>query len=157
MAARRRRGAAAAWRSLVRTLRFEGAVLVAVLSLTGVLVNVTPAKQAVVPGPVTVTTELGEGTVDVTVDPARAGRNDLHLYLYDAEGRPDDRYDAVALQLRLPEQDLGPFDREPVRAGPGHFQLVGTDLTLSGEWELTISVKPDRFTETKATVTFDVR
>ena len=52
---------------------------------------------------------------------------------------------------------LGPFDREPVRAGPGHFQLVGTDLTLSGEWELTISVKPDRFTETKATVTFDVR
>jgi len=148
---------AAAWRSLVRTLRVEGAVLVAVLALTGVLVNVTPAKQAVVPGPVTVTTELGEGSVDVTIDPARAGRNDLHLYLFDAEGRPDDRYDAVALQLRLPEQDLGPFDREPVRAGPGHFQLVGTDLTLSGEWELTIVVKPDRFTETKATVTFDVR
>lgn len=146
-----------AWRSLVRTLRLEGLVLVAVLAITGVLVNVTPAEQAVDRGPTTVTTELGDGSMDVTVDPATAGRNDIHVYLFDASGRPDDRYDAAALRLELPEQSLGPFDREPVRAGPGHFQLIGTDLTLSGEWTLQVTVKPDRFTETSATVAFEVR
>lgn len=146
-----------AWRSLVRSLRAEGLVLVVVLAITGVLVNVTPAKQSVDRGPVTVTTELGEGTVDVTVDPARAGRNDIHAYIYDASGRPDGRYDEAQFRLELPAQDLGPFDRDPVEAAPGHFQLVGTDLPLSGEWTLTITVKPDRFTETSGTVTFEVR
>ncbi|CAN5878273.1 hypothetical protein BH23ACT2_BH23ACT2_13940 [soil metagenome] len=46
---------------------------------------------------------------------------------------------------------------DPVRAGPGHFQAVGTDLDLAGEWELTIRVRPDRFTEQTATITFTVR
>lgn len=146
-----------AWRSLVRTLRLEGAMLIVVIAITGVLVNVTPAEQSVDRGPITVTTELGEGTVDVTIDPAKAGRNDIHAYLYDAEGKPDGRYDEAEFRLELPAQDLGPFDREPVEAAPGHFQLVGTDLPLSGEWTLTITVKPDRFTETSATVTFEVR
>ncbi len=147
----------AAWRSLRRTLRLEGAVLVGVLVLTGVLVNVTPAKASAVRGPVTVTADLGDGTVDVTIDPARPGRNDFHVYLYDADGKVDDRYDTASFRLELPEQDLGPFDREPVRAAPGHFQLVGADLPLGGTWSLTITVKPDKFTETQATVTFDVR
>ena len=127
-----------------------------VLAITGVLSNVTPAKDAVDTGPVTVTAPLGRGTVDVTVDPAKAGRNDIHLYLFDAEGRPDDRFDDAAVTLELPSQGLGPFERTPVDAGNGHFQLVATDLPLAGTWSLTLTVKPDKFTEQKATVAFPV-
>jgi copper transport protein len=147
---------AASWRTLLGLVKLEVALIVVVLMVTAVLSNVTPAKDAVDPGPVTVTAPLGKGSVDVTVDPAKAGRNDIHVYVFDRAGRPDDRYDGAQISLELPSKGLGPFERTPVDAGNGHFQLVATDLPLAGTWSLTLTVKPDRFTEQKATVTFPV-
>lgn len=147
---------AASWRVLLRLVRLEVALIVVVLMITAVLANVTPAKAAAGTGPVTVSAPLGKGSVDVTVDPAKAGRNDLHVYVFDAAGRPNDRYDGAEVSLELPSKGLGPFERTTVDAGNGHFQLVATDLPLAGEWSMTITVKPDRFTEQKATVTFPI-
>jgi copper transport protein len=147
---------ASSWTTLLRLVRFEVALLVVVLMVTAVLSNVTPAKVSVDKGPVTVSAPFGEGSMDVTVDPAKAGRNDIHIYLFDADDRPDGQYDEAAVSLELPSKGLGPFDRKPVRAGNGHFQLVATDLPLAGRWSMTVTVKPDRFTEQKATVTFTV-
>lgn len=145
------------WAHLMRVVRFEVVAIVAVLAVTAVLSNVTPAESSADGGVQTVSAPLGDGRVEVLIDPSRPGRNDIHAYLLDADDRPDDRFDDATFQLALPAQDLGPLDREPVRAGPSHFQLVGTDLDLAGEWTLTITVKPDRFTEQTATVTFRVR
>src|SRR5690606_35891778 len=99
---------------------------------------------------------FGEGTVDVTIDPAEAGRNDVHIYLFDASGRPDDDFEGADVSLELPSQGLGPFDRTAVDAGNGHYQLVATDLPLAGTWTMAIKAKVDRFTEQKATVSFPV-
>lgn len=146
-----------AWTVLVRVVRLEVLGLVAVLAVTGVLANVTPAKDAVAGGIVTVSAPLGEGSVEVTIDPAAPGRNDIHAYLLDADGGVDDTYDEATMTLALPAQDIGPIDEEPVLAGPGHFQLVAVDLTIGGNWTLTVTVKPDRFTEQSAVVSFEVR
>lgn len=148
---------AGTWRRLSTVMRAEVGLLVVVLAITGVLVNVVPAKTSAAGGAVTVTAPLGAGTVDVTVDPARTGRNDIHVYILDRSGRPDDRYDSATFSLALPAEDVGPLERTPVRAGPGHFQLVATELSLSGDWDITVTVKPDRFTEQSATVTVPVR
>lgn len=148
---------AAAWRTLNGLVRSEVALIVVVLCLTGVLTHVTPARSAARSGPVTVTAPLGSGTVDVTIDPSRPGRNNIHAYVLTASGRPADRYKTATMRLSLKAEDIGPLDRTPVRAGPGHFQLVATELALAGDWDLTITVKPDRFTEQSATVTLPVR
>lgn len=148
---------ARAWTVLVRVVRFEVVAIVAVLGVTSVLTNVTPARVTAGAGLQSVSAPIGDGTLEVTVDPASPGRNNIHAYLLDEGGGPDDRYDDATFALALPAQDLGPLDREPVRAGPGHFQLVGTDLDLAGEWTLTVTIKPDRFTEQTATVRFRVR
>lgn len=148
---------ARAWTVLLRVVRFEVAVLVAVLGVSAVISNVTPARVTAGAGLQSVSAPIGDGTLEVTVDPARPGRNNIHVYLLDEGGGPDDRYDDATFALALPAQDLGPLDREPVRAGPGHFQLVGTDLGVPGEWTLTVTIKPDRFTEQTATVRFLVR
>lgn len=147
----------AAWSRLRTTVRAEIGLLIVVLCLTGVLTNVTPAVVAGTSGQITASAPLGEGTVDITVDPSQPGRNDIHAYILDADGRPDDRYDEATFSLALPAEDIGPLERTPVRAGPGHFQLVATQLSLAGDWEITITVKPDRFTEQSATVTVPVR
>jgi copper transport protein len=104
-----------------------------------------------------VSAPLGEGSVELVVDPGRPGRNDLHAYLLDAGGGPDDSYDDASFALALPALDIGPLEHEPVLAAPGHFQLLGTDLDLPGEWTLTVTVKPDRFTEQIATLRFRIQ
>ena len=133
----------------------EVALLVAVVGVTGMLVNETPAKVAVetiskVEAP------IGDGTMEVWLQPGRAGLNDVHVILLGPDGAPDDRYEEVGFALALPAKEIGPIEAEPVRIGPGHFQLVATDLSIRGDWTLTVSVRPDRFTLTEGTVSFTI-
>lgn len=148
---------AARWKRFDTIVRAEVLGIVAVLAVTGVLTNVVPAKTAVRSGPVTVSAPLGQGTAEVIIDPARAGRNDVHVYLLDERGAPDGSFEDAAFELSLPSADIGPLTRDPVLAGAGHFQLVGVDLPIKGEWNLKVTVKVDRFTEETATVGFRVR
>ena len=42
------------------------------------------------------------------------------------------------------------------RLAPGHYLSPGFRIPFAGTWTLTVTVKPDRFTEQKATVEFPV-
>ena len=147
----------ATWKGFVTVARLEVVGIVAALAVTAVLVNVTPAKDSVIPGIQSVQAELGTGRVDIVVDPARPGANDVHVYLFDATSTIEDRYRDVTVTLELPGEEIGPFEREPVRVGPGHFQLVATDIPLGGTWEITVTVRLDRFSQEKATVEVPIR
>lgn len=147
----------ATWSSFSNVARLEVVGILVAVSITAVLVNVTPAKDSVIPPIQTVQAELGTGRMEVTVDPGRPGANDVHVYLYDATSTLEDRYRDVTVRLDLPGEGIGPFDREPVRVGPGHFQLVATDIPLGGTWQITVTVRIDRFTQEKATVEVPIR
>ncbi|MEO6627081.1 MAG: CopD family protein, partial [Aquihabitans sp.] len=144
------------WARFARVVGFEVGGLVVVLALTAVLANVTPAKTASPPGIIATSAPLGAGTVEVIVDPGKAGRNDVHAYVLDARGRLDGQYRSATFTLALPAYDIGPLARNPALVAPGHFSLVGADM-VKGEWTLTVSVRPDRFTEQKAVVSFKIR
>lgn len=150
---------AAAWPRFRTVLRLEVVGIVVVLGLTGILTNLTPARTAIeqVAGTPNGEAVLGDGRVQVVVDPGRAGRNDIHVYVLDEQGSPDDRYDGVEVELSLPAQDVGPIEVEPVKAGPGHYQVVNTDVPLPGAWDVMVRVRPDRFSEIVADVTVTVR
>lgn len=144
-------------RSLVRVMSFEVALIVVALALTSVLVNLTPAKAAnAKPEPTVVEAPLADGTVQVTVEPALPGPNDLVLEFRTSNGSSDDGYGEISVQLELPEQGIGPIEVEAERTGPGRFEVEGADLTLAGRWVLTLSAKVDRFTEAEASVEFPI-
>jgi copper transport protein len=145
-----------AWSHLRRTVRLEIAGMIVIVGLTAVLVSVTPARTAAGIGTIYASTQdLGDGSVNLVVDPNRAARtNSIHLYLLDATGRPTDQFDSVRLELSLPASDIGPLDRDPTVAGPGHFQLVTDDLSIPGKWQIDVIVTVDRFTQ--QTARFDV-
>lgn len=148
------RAGGAAWEQLRRTVRFEVAVLVAVIAVTGVLVNLRPAAEAAgITGAfdtlVAVTEDL---QVNLVVDPNRAGFNEIHLYVFDRTGRTVSDLDSFLLRLSLPNRDIGPIDRTPFVAGPGHWQVDGRDLAIAGEWEIEIVIGVDRFTEERVTI-----
>lgn len=83
----------------------------------------------------------------VTVEPARAGPNDLVVEFLSSDGSSDDQYREISVQLELPEQGIGPIDVEATRTGRGRFEIEDADLTLPGPWVLTVAAKADRFTE----------
>jgi copper transport protein len=136
-----------AWSLLGRSVRIEALGLVVAIALTAVLVNVTPARiEAGVGGIFSETIQLGDaGAVDIVVDPNRAGRNAIHLYFTDADGRPTEIADEVSVSLTLPASDLGPIVREPFRAGPAHFQIDGDELVTGGRWVITVTATLSRF------------
>lgn len=149
--------ATAALAQLRATLRVEALALTVVLALTAVLVVTTPARTLAEGGVVEDVTELADvGTVQVTVSPAQAGVNTIHLYLFDPSGRPADIAETITLELSLGAADLGPIERDALRAGPAHFQLDGDDLAVGGTWTITVRARVDRFTEATGTVEIPV-
>ena len=155
---RRTERASRAWMRLRRTLRLEAGILVLVLGLTGVMVATQPASEAAgLGGFYEVTATLDEGLeLDLVVDPNEAGRNTIHLYVLDANGRPAADVEDVALELTYAPQAIGPIPIEPFFAGTGHWIATVDDLAFAGDWDIRVVVGVDRFTETSTTVTVPV-
>lgn len=143
---------------LRRAVRIEVGALLAAVALTAALVNVTPARTAAGIGTIfSDTVPFGDGSVNVVVDPNRAGRNALHLYVFDAAGRVSQALlEDVRIELALPSAEIGPLERAPYVAGPGHFQVDGSDLSIAGEWTVRVIARVDRFDEVTAEVTVPV-
>lgn len=138
--------------SRLRTVvRAEAIGLAIAIALTAALVNTTPAAD-VGGGIFSETVPFGDGSVNVVVDPNQAGPNLVHLYFYDAGGRvADPEFDELTLNFSMPSSDIGPIEREPVRAGAGHQQVTGMQL-LAGAWVVEIVARVDQFDQLTASV-----
>ena len=137
------------WIELRRMVTYEALAIVAVLGFTAVLVNTTPARTAVVSEAkvVNLTDDTANGTVNLVVSPARAGRNSIHVQYADQAGKPVDVANTLTIELSLPAKDLGPITRQVVKLSPGHYVLEGDELSLAGEWTITLAVRTSDFAE----------
>jgi copper transport protein len=152
-----RRAQGAPWPKLRRVVRAEVVGLCALLVVTAVLVNLVPARDAAgITGPLSVRAEAGPNhLLDITVEPNRAGRNEMHLYLFTDDGRPAKASD-VLVTLSMPAKDIGPIEREPTLTGPGHWTLSGAELPLPGRWNVGFTAAVSKFNDATAQVPIDV-
>ncbi len=145
-----------AWSHLASTVRVEMIGMVVVLGLTAVLVNQVPASTAAGIGTIySETKPIGKDTVNLVVDPNRAGHNSIHMYFLDATGRVAEVAGGVTLEISYPANDIGPLSRTPFVAGPGHYQLDTDDLSTPGQCTITVRAQFSRFEA--PTTTFDVK
>jgi len=138
------------------SLRAEIVLVVGVLGVTAALVTYPPPTD-LESGPVSGTITVGPAVVDYTVDPARSGSNEVHLYLFDAEDGSQFDVRRLELELELPEREIGPIEAELERAGPGHFVTYDAPLGVPGDWEGRVSFKVSRFEEARATFEVEIR
>ena len=83
--------------SIRRALRAELALMAAVLAVAAALVSYPPGAGAA-GGPFAADRELGPARLELTVDPARVGRNEIHLYLFDRRtGAQYERFDELTV------------------------------------------------------------
>lgn len=142
---------------LRRALRGEVALIAAVLGVTATLAGYAPAT-AVQSGPFSGSAPLGPAELEVAVDPARVGSNQVHLYLFDARtGAQFSRIEELEATATEPEESIGPLPLDVRRAGPGHYTVQGALLGVEGGWRLEVMMRVSAFDEYAAELEVPIR
>jgi copper transport protein len=132
---------------LRRALRWEVTLLVLVFGVTAAL-TAYPPPSALSSGPFSTTRTIGPAQMQLTVDPSRAGRNQIHLYLLNPrDGTQFTRAKEVQLSASLPDKHIGPIAQTARNAGPGHYIVPDATLTIPGNWTLNVTVRISDFDE----------
>jgi copper transport protein len=132
---------------LRRALRAEVAVLVVVLGVTGALAAYAPATTTQT-GPYSASATAGSAEIEITVDPATVGSNQIHLYLFDAtSGAQFTQAQEVQVSATETDRGIGPLDLTPQQAGPGHYIVPAALLNVPGTWKIEITVRTSKFDE----------
>jgi copper transport protein len=143
---------------LRRALRAETALIVVVLGVTGALASYPPSIAAQQAGPVNKTAAVGPARLELTVDPARVGSNQVHLYLSNPrDGSQFTGAKEVTVAEKQPEKQIGPLTQSANKAGPGHYVVPAAPLGVPGDWQLEVTVRVSKFDEYTATIEVPVR
>jgi copper transport protein len=138
----------------------EVAIVLVVLAVTAVLVNSPTARETYNP-PASAAAAFntggpqGTGTVSVLVTPGRLGPNQFRLSVTNGQGQPY-RPQEVDAVLALPERNLGPLPVKLTPDGPGSYLSAPTIVTITGQWQLRITIRSDAFDETTVTIPVSV-
>jgi copper transport protein len=147
----------AAGHLLRRTLRAEVGLVLVVLGVTAALVSYPP-PDTLAAGPFDGTTALGPLRLEATVDPARVGVNEMHLYVLRAsDGTPFDGTKQLTVTLSLPSKGIGPLPATAHAAGPGHYVVDSVQLVPGGNWQLHVTSRVSDFDQYDATLKVPVR
>jgi copper transport protein len=141
---------------LRRALRAEVALLVVVLGVTAALASYAPPITAQ-SGPFSAESQFGPIQLEMTVEPARVGANEVHVYLFDARsGAPFEPIKELKATASLPDKGIS-LPLEPQFSGPGHYTIAGALLSASGEWQLRLDVRVSAFNEYTTKIEVPVR
>jgi copper transport protein len=155
--ARRIRDADPVRRGLRRSVLAEAGVAIVLLAVTTVLTATEPgrteeaAKAATTStsqrsGPVSLKVPFdtggqdGKGTVEVTLDPARVGGNEMHIYVVRPGGEAFD-VPEVKVAFTLEAKNIGPLPVVPDRIATGHWSASGVQIPMAGEWTVSVTVR----------------
>jgi copper transport protein len=133
--------------ALRRALRVELALGVAALAATGALAGYSPSDVQA-SGPYSASADIGPARAELTVEPALAGANEIHVYFFDrADGSQWNATKELTAEASLPEREIAPIALQPRRAGPGHYVIGGAPLAPSGDWTLEFVARVSEFDE----------
>jgi copper transport protein len=142
---------------LRRTLRAELLLGVAALAATGALAGYAPSV-AKGQGPFSTSADMGPARLEVTVDPARVGSNEMHVYLFDRKtGAQWDETVEMTVTGEMPGRGIEPIELEATKAGPGHFLISGATFGVKGDWKVEIASRVSDFDEFRTNVEVPVR
>jgi copper transport protein len=142
---------------LRRALRGEVTLLAVVIGVTAALASYAPPVSAE-SGPFSTTTEVGPTTLEMDVDPARVGANQIHIYFFDAKtGAPYKAGKELTVTATLPEKEIGPLPLTVQSAGPGHYIVQSALLNAPGDWELDLTLRISEFDQFETKVEVPVR
>jgi copper transport protein len=136
----------------------ELALMVVIVGITAALVAEPPAKAQSAPGgPVSIDGFVHPFQIDVMVDPARTGSNEIQVHLLNhLTGQPA-KVAEVRLSASLPAAGIGALRLTAVPAGPGHVVVPEATFPLAGRWTLRLDIRRGEFDQRSAQVIVPIR
>ncbi len=96
--------------------------------------------------------------MELTVDPARPGLNEVHMYLFDRKsGAQYDRVKEMRVSAALPDKQIGPLHLRVQKAGPGHYVVRRAEIAPAGDWTLAFDARVSKFDAYSAKVEVQVK
>ncbi|MGW5249300.1 copper resistance CopC/CopD family protein [Streptomyces sp. NPDC004129] len=89
----------------------------------------------------------GKGTVEVTLDPARVGSDEMHVYVVRPNGKAFD-VPEVKVAFTLESKGIGPLPIEPDRIATGHWSASGVQIPMAGDWKIAVTVRTSDIDQT---------
>lgn len=132
-------------RNLRRTVAIEVAIAVAILVVASLLVNTPPARSAAA-GPFSETLQSDELWVDLVVDPAQVGENDLHVTALLPDGTSTDVLE-MQVNLTQTDRDIAPIEVPVRRLSAGHYSAFGFNIPIAGDWQVIVNALIDDTTQ----------
>ena len=154
-AAPRRRERRDAATLVVRTTLAEAGVLVAVLLVTGFLVDRSPEVEVAVASPADAeapageTAQLDDISAEVTLDPLGVGPSTVTITMTDDSGEPAEGFEAPRISLSTTGVDLG--EVSVLNQGPGTYS-ADVVLPTTGTWKVQVSLRTTEFDNPVRTV-----
>ena len=131
----------------------EVAVAVAILGVTSVLVQTTPARSVVAQDSVpTVQSAIIKDklyTLTVDVQPASIGLNDIHLYATTPDGQPADVKE-WKVRASAPDQGIEPIDANVLPVTPDHA-IGQIGIPKAGTWTFTFTLRTTEIDQSTVT------
>jgi copper transport protein len=144
-------------RLLRLTLRSEVALVLVVLGVTGALTGYAPPTSAD-EGPHSVSKRMGPLDLELSVDPAAVGVNEMHVYLFRArDGTPFTGTKELTVRVSQPGKGIGPIDAHLRSGGPGHYLADGLTLSPGGKWQIEVTDRVSEFDQYSTKATIDVK
>lgn len=138
---------------VTRSTAVEAAILVAILLVTGVLVDKSPARGTASSASSTQSGVLGDAKVVAKISPLKVGSNVVTIKLLDTDGAPTEFAEAPRAKLMSDQVDLGDV---PVTPGDPGTYTADVVLPAAGKWRLQISLRTGAFDNPVATLNFTV-
>jgi copper transport protein len=141
---------------LRRAVRAEVALLVAVLGVTAALASYAPPVTAQ-GGPFSTEATVGPIQLEMSVEPATVGANEIHIYLFDARsGAPYAKVKQLTVSAALPESGIS-LPLEPQLSGPGHYTVPDALMSATGDWKLELDMRVSAFNQYEETIEVPIR
>ena len=130
-----------------RVVIAEIGLLILVFVATAALAAYSPSDQPS-SGPISRTASIGPAQIQLTVDPAKPGVNQIHIYLINPRtGAQFTAAREVLAAETLAEPSVGPLRQSARKAGPGHWIIGDAGMTMRGRWSVRISMRVSEFDE----------
>ena len=128
-------------RVVLRTVGVEVVLAATVLGVTGALAGASPLVDTS-SDPVNLAIVEGERTAYISIFPARAGTNSIHITIDEPsiEG-PDE----ITVELSPANGSTGAIDVPVVDAGPGHVIADAATIPFPGEWTIDVAARYGEF------------
>ncbi len=122
------------------SLGAEAALLGAALVVSGPLTFNPPARTELLERPVRLAGQAGEWGYELEIRPGRVGDNEVVVRV--RPPRPDARVQAVFVRFRMTDHEMGEVEVVPDPAGPDEFAAQTSQLSMVGNWEARVIIRP---------------